>query len=215
MREINVLSIVATKFSICHSDGLVALKKVAEKSFGITQFSGGALTFDERTGLPVLRFNATGRTGHWGYTTIAIPKTVVGTGLTPFVIVNGAMIGPANGVYSQDQENYYIWLFIHFSTDAIEVNFTGAPPSTTTSLTSSGTSIDGTTTTSGQSTTTGATSSNAQGTAIETTATSGHGDPAQTWPATDLLVGGLAIFSLIVVGIVIAVLKRNRTTKAE
>jgi hypothetical protein len=69
-----------------------------------------------------------------------IPKTLVGYGLTPAVIVNGVRLPfttssiPATGgsgvsaSFAQNNNDYVIRLQVHFSTDAVEVDFANAVP---------------------------------------------------------------------------------------
>lgn len=96
----------------------------------------GALTTTQGNGLPTVKFNVTGQTGTSGYITLVIPKAPpIGFGLQPAVIVNGVRI-PFNlptpptvctacvtAIFWQDASNYYVRVQIHFSTDAIEIDF--------------------------------------------------------------------------------------------
>jgi hypothetical protein len=100
----------------------------------------GNLSFAQATGLPTLSFSVTGTSGSSGYLTALIPKTLVGYGLTPAVIVNGVRLPfttssiPATGgsgvsaSFAQNNNDYVIRLQVHFSTDAVEVDFANAVP---------------------------------------------------------------------------------------
>ena len=100
----------------------------------------GNLQFTPGTGLPTLTFNVAGASGTSGYMTLVIPKSMVGFGLSPAVIVNGIRFpfgGPndcppfaskcTTAMFWQDSTTYYIRINMHFSTNAVEIDF--IPPS--------------------------------------------------------------------------------------
>ncbi len=92
-------------------------------------------------GLYTLKFNATGSTNSAGSMTIVVAKNLVPTRWTPAVIVNGMRIPVSYQTpqlvkqcfpvcyvagFSQDDDNYYIRVNMHFSTNTVEVDF--VPP---------------------------------------------------------------------------------------
>lgn len=92
-------------------------------------------------GLYTLKFNATGPTNSAGSMTIVVAKNLVPTRWTPAVIVNGMRIPVSYQTpqlvkqcfpvcyvagFSQDDDNYYIRVNMHFSTNAVEVDL--VPP---------------------------------------------------------------------------------------
>lgn len=98
----------------------------------------------DTNGLYTLKFSATGPTNSIGHMTLVIAKNLIPTRWTPAVMVNGIRIpvsyqtpqlvsqcSPtlatcAVAAFSQDDDNYYIRMMMHFSTDSVEIYF--VPP---------------------------------------------------------------------------------------
>ncbi|MDA4121169.1 MAG: hypothetical protein OK404_02035, partial [Thaumarchaeota archaeon] len=99
---------------------------------------------DASGNLGTLSLSVTGQSGTSGEMTVSVPKASVSSGLVPVVLVNGVQALPQS--FTQDSLNFVITFTVHFSTDAVDINFvqpTG-PTSTTGSATASSSSTQGT-----------------------------------------------------------------------
>ncbi len=67
-------------------------------------------------------FTVTGATGTSGFCNMTIPKSAVVYGTVPTIYVDGQP-AQAQGC-TQDDDNYYVWFTIHFSTHQISIEFT-------------------------------------------------------------------------------------------
>jgi hypothetical protein len=97
-----------------------------------TQMSNVTITTNNAT-TTGLYFTVTGENGTVGFSKITIPKSLVPTGTTPLIFIDG-LLSLSQG-YTQDTNNYYVWYTTHFSRHQISIMFTSSTPSPTPPIT--------------------------------------------------------------------------------
>jgi hypothetical protein len=135
-------TITADGYSFAVS-GNISASQISDLSF-TTSTTNGHATYE-------LSFVVTGVDGTYGTAKITVPFSIVPSGYTPNVLIDGTTAAIQS--YTTDLNNYYVSFTTHFSTHNIIIQFTptngGCPCSTTSSTSSSSsTTMTSTTTTS-------------------------------------------------------------------
>ncbi|MCW4029321.1 MAG: right-handed parallel beta-helix repeat-containing protein [Candidatus Bathyarchaeota archaeon] len=86
-----------------------------------SQVSNVTIATNSSASSTALSFTVTGQSGTIGFSNITIPKDNVPYGETPTVYIDNEPC-PNQG-YTQDENNYYVWYTIHFSTHKVTINF--------------------------------------------------------------------------------------------
>jgi hypothetical protein len=73
-----------------------------------------------------VNFSITGQTGNTGFVNMTIPKSFVDNGVAPVVYVDD--VAAQNQGCTQDENNYYVWFTMHFSTHEVSIKFSTTSP---------------------------------------------------------------------------------------
>jgi parallel beta-helix repeat protein len=86
-----------------------------------TQFSGKTLTSSQSSMETNLSFTLQGQSGTSGFTNITIPKSQIPYGSGPIVYIDN--VAAQNQGFTKDNENYYVWFTVNFSTHQMTILF--------------------------------------------------------------------------------------------
>ena len=95
-----------------------------------TQFSGITLTSNQSSAETNLSFTLQGQSGTSGFTNITIPKSQIPYGSGPIVYIDN--VAAQNQGFTEDNENYYVWFTVNFSTHQMTIMFRSIPSPTPT-----------------------------------------------------------------------------------
>jgi hypothetical protein len=87
-----------------------------------TQISEVTISTNQTAATTTISFTVTGESGTSGFCNITLPKSQVQFGTTPVVYIDGQQIQSQG--YSEDDENFYVWYTISFSTHQVKILFT-------------------------------------------------------------------------------------------
>ncbi len=95
-----------------------------------TQISGITLTSNQSSTETNLSFTLQGQSGTSGFTNITVPKSQIPYGSGPIVYIDN--VAAQNQGFTEDNENYYVWFTVNFSTHQMTILFRSIPSPTPT-----------------------------------------------------------------------------------